>query len=93
MKHRSKATTLIVRLDAKTRRRLESFARVMKRSESFLARETISSYVEICERGLVEIQAGLSELDSGKRLDGAKVEAWLKTWGRGSETHQVSGWF
>lgn len=79
------STTLTVRLDKSTRKRLDSLARNMKRSKSFLAGEAIESYLEAQEWQLGEIHKSLSELDSGKIVDGEKVEAWLKTWGKKTE--------
>jgi predicted transcriptional regulator len=79
------STTLTLRLDSATRKRLESLARSTKRSKSFLAGEAIAAYLEAQEWQLGEIRAGLSELDSGKKVSGDKVAAWLKTWGKKDE--------
>ncbi len=79
------STTLTVRLDKSTRKRLESLARNTRRSKSYLAGEAIESYLEAQEWQLGEIHTSLSELDTGKSVDGEKVEAWLKTWGKKSE--------
>jgi predicted transcriptional regulator len=76
------STTLTLRLDTATRKRLDSLAKSTKRSKSFLAGEAIASYLEAQEWQLGEIRAGLSELDSGKKVNGEDVAAWLKTWGK-----------
>jgi predicted transcriptional regulator len=79
------STTLRLRLDSETSKRLESLAKSTKRSRSFLAGKAIDAYIETQERQLSEIRAGLSELDSGKKVKGEDVEAWLKTWGKNGE--------
>jgi RHH-type rel operon transcriptional repressor/antitoxin RelB len=81
----STSTTLTLRLDAATRKRLEALARSTKRSKSFLAGEAIAAYLEAQEWQLGEVRAGLSELASGKKVSGEEVTAWLKTWGKTGE--------
>jgi RHH-type rel operon transcriptional repressor/antitoxin RelB len=79
------STTLTLRLDTATRKRLDAIAKSTKRSKSFLAGEAIAAYIEAQEWQLGEIRAGLSDLDSGKKVKGEDVAAWLKTWGKKGE--------
>lgn len=78
--------TLSIRLDAKTKRRLESLAKRSKRSKSFLAAEAIVAFVEAEEWQLGEIQAGLSDLEGGDVVEHEKVSKWLSSWGKRSES-------
>ena len=78
--------TLSVRLDAVTKRRLESLAKQSKRSKSFLAAEAIAAFVELEEWQLGEIRAGIADLESGETVSHERVTAWLNTWGKRPES-------
>ena len=77
--------TLSIRIDAKTKKRLEALAQRSKRSKSFLAAEAIAAYVEVEEWQLGEIQAGITDLEQGKTTSHDRVSKWLKSWGKPSE--------
>jgi predicted transcriptional regulator len=74
-------TTLSIRIDIDTKKRLDALAKRARRSKSFLAAEAISSYVEAESWQLDEIQAGLKELDAGRAVDHREVAKWLRSWG------------
>ena len=78
--------TLSIRIDAGTKRRLDALSRRSKRSKSFLAAEAIAAYIESEEWQLGEIQAGIAELDSGRKVSHEKVSKWLSSWGKSNET-------
>jgi predicted transcriptional regulator len=78
-------TTLSVRLDVQTKKRLEALARRARRSKSFLAAEAIAAYVEAESWQLDEIHAGLQALDAGRSVPHEDVSAWLRSWGRTRE--------
>jgi predicted transcriptional regulator len=78
--------TLSIRIDPKTKKRLDALSRRSKRSKSFLAAETIAAYVDSEEWQLGEVQAGIAELDSEREVGHEKVVKWLKSWGKPSET-------
>ena len=63
--------TLSVRIDAGTKKRLDALA--------------IAAYVESEEWQLGEIQAAISELDSGHEVSHDKVSSWLRSWGTRGE--------
>lgn len=79
------STTLSVRLDVETKKRLETLAKRSRRSKSFLAAEAIAAYVESESWQLDEIRAGLEEIDAGRGVDHAKVTRWLRSWGKKRE--------
>jgi RHH-type transcriptional regulator, rel operon repressor / antitoxin RelB len=79
------STTLSVRLDSETKKRLEALAKRARRSKSFLAAEAITAFVEAESWQLDEIQAGLEELDRGRAVPHKDVANWLRTWGRKRE--------
>ena len=79
------STTLSVRIDVATKKRLEALARRARRSKSFLAAEAIAAYVEVESWQLDEIQLGMTDLDEGRGLAHEDVANWLQSWGRKRE--------
>lgn len=78
-------TTLSVRIDTDTKKRLEALAKRARRSKSFLAAEAIAAFVEAESWQLDEIQAGLKEIDEGRGVAHKEVSTWLRSWGRKRE--------
>lgn len=78
--------TLSVRIDAEMKKRLDALSKRSKRSKSFLAAEAIAVYIESEEWQLGELQAGITELESGKEVSHEKVSRWLRSWGKRGET-------
>ena len=78
-------TTLSVRLDADTKKRLEALAKRARRSKSFLAAEAITAFVEAESWQLDEILGGLAELDEGRGVTHERVSTWLRSWGQKRE--------
>ena len=74
-------TTLSVRIDANTKRRLDALAKRARRSKSFLAAEAITAFVDAESWQLDEIHAGLDELDRGHAVAHSDVTKWLRSWG------------
>jgi len=77
--------TLSIRIDAKTKKRLEALSKRTERSKSILAAEAIAAYVESEEWQLGELQAGIAELDSGQEVSHEKISKWLNSWGKPGE--------
>jgi predicted transcriptional regulator len=78
-------TTLSVRIDIGTKKRLEALAKRARRSKSFLAAEAIAAFVEAESWQLDEILGGLKELDEGRSVAHQEVSTWLRSWGRKRE--------
>ena len=78
-------TTLSVRIDATTKKRLEALAGRARRSKSFLAAEAIAAFVEAESWQLDEIEAGLEQLDAGRSVSHKTVSTWLRSWGQKRE--------
>lgn len=79
------STTLSVRIDVDTKKRLEALAKRARRSKSFLAAEAIAAFVEAESWQLDEIQTGIKELDDGRGVRHKDVATWLGSWGRRRE--------
>jgi predicted transcriptional regulator len=67
-----------IRVDRKTKARLEKLAKETRRSESRLAAEAIRSYVDVNEWQIAGIKEGLKEADAGKFVTKREVEATLR---------------
>jgi RHH-type transcriptional regulator, rel operon repressor / antitoxin RelB len=78
-------TTISIRIDATTKRRLEALAKRSRRPQSHLAAEAIATFVEAESWQLDDIQAGIAELDEGRGVPHEKVAGWLRSWGRKRE--------
>lgn len=81
-------TTLSVRIDLATKKRLEALAKSSRRTKSFLAAEAIAAYVDAESWQVEEIHAGLKELEEGRSVTHDKVSRWLRSWGKKGE-HKV----
>jgi len=79
------STTLSLRIDDDTKKRLDALARRARRSKSFLAAEAIAAYVEAEGWQLDEMEEGLEDLDRGRAVDHAAVAGWLRSWGKRRE--------
>ena len=75
------STTISVRIDARTKKQLEALAGRARRSKSFLAAEAITAFVAAETWQLNEMEAGLKELDEGRRVPHKDVATWLRSWG------------
>ena len=71
---------MTIRVDRKTKQRLEKLADATDRTKSFLAAEAIRSYLDLNEWQIQEIRAGLREADAGAFASDAEVEAVFAKW-------------
>lgn len=78
-------TTLSLRIDDETKKRLDALARRARRSKSFLAAEAIAAFVEAESWQLDEIEQGVGELDEGRSVSHQRVSTWLRSWGEPGE--------
>jgi RHH-type transcriptional regulator, rel operon repressor / antitoxin RelB len=83
---RPTTTTLTVRVDRRTRDRLQKLARATARSRSFLAAEAIRAFVDRNEWQIEAIKQGIADADAGRVVDHERVEAWLESWGSPDES-------
>ncbi len=73
---------MTIRVDRKTKTRLEKLAKAMERTKSYVAAEAIRSYVELNEWQITEIRVALKEADSGDFASEEEVQAVMKKWSR-----------
>jgi len=79
------STTLSVRIDIDTKKRLEVLAKRARLRSRFLPRKRFAAFVEAENLQLDEIQIGIKELDEGRGVPHKDVANWLRSWGRKRE--------
>jgi RHH-type transcriptional regulator, rel operon repressor / antitoxin RelB len=79
------SSVLSIRLNPRTKAKLEALAKASRRSRSFLAAEAIESYIASESWQLAEIDAGVSDLDANRTINHEEVRSWLKSWGQKRE--------
>jgi RHH-type rel operon transcriptional repressor/antitoxin RelB len=81
------STTLTIRLDDKTKERLDRLAKATARSKSYLVSNAIKEFIEINEWQIQEIKKALRKADrpDAKFIQHEEVESWLSTWGSDKE--------
>ncbi len=75
---------MTIRVDRKTKSRLEKLAKAMERTKSYVAAEAIRSYIDLNEWQIAEIKAALKEADAGDFATEDQVEAVVRKWRRGA---------
>lgn len=75
---------MTIRVDRKTKSRLEKLAKAMERTKSYVAAEAIRAYVDLNEWQIAEIRAALKEADAGDFASEAEIQAVMKKWRRGA---------
>ncbi len=87
---RSANTTTGIKLDVRTRARLKALSRARDRSQHWLMKTAIESYLDREEEAERIKQDTLERWEryemSGEQIDSTTIEAWLKTWGSKDET-------
>jgi RHH-type rel operon transcriptional repressor/antitoxin RelB len=69
------STTLTIRMDEKTKERLDRLAKSLDRSKSFIASHAIEDYLEVNEWQMQEIAAGMREAEAGRIIGHENVKA------------------
>jgi RHH-type transcriptional regulator, rel operon repressor / antitoxin RelB len=68
-----------LRLDQKTRRRLDRLAKATERSRAALAADAVRQYLDLNEWQIAAIEAGVREANRGRLIDHARLKAkWEK---------------
>lgn len=79
------SSTLSIRLNPRTKAKLDALAKSSRRSKSFLAAEAIEAFVAAESWQLGEIEAGIKDLDAHRTVDHQDVRGWLQSWGKKGE--------
>jgi RHH-type rel operon transcriptional repressor/antitoxin RelB len=75
---------MTIRVDRKTKSRLEKLAKAMERTKSYVAAEAIRAYVDLNEWQVGEIKAALKEADAGDFASHEEVQAVIRKRRRGA---------
>ncbi len=78
------SAVMTIRIDRKTKSRLQKLAKAMERSNSYLAAEAIRSYVDLNEWQIAEIKAALKEAEAGDFASEEEVRTTMNKWRRGA---------
>jgi RHH-type transcriptional regulator, rel operon repressor / antitoxin RelB len=79
------STTVSVRIDPTSKKRLEKLAKSTGRSRSFLAAEAINEYLDLNEWQVAGIQKAIASLDRGQGVAHERVREWVNSWGSKKE--------
>ena len=68
------AEVLTIRIDAKSKKRLEKLAKATARTKSYLAAQAVRNYLDLNEWQIAEIKKGIAEADRGEFATDAEVK-------------------
>jgi RHH-type transcriptional regulator, rel operon repressor / antitoxin RelB len=71
---------MTIRVDRKTKNRLEKLAKAMDRTKSYVAAEAIRAFVDLNEWQIAEIKTALKEADAGDFATGKEVQAVTRSY-------------
>jgi RHH-type rel operon transcriptional repressor/antitoxin RelB len=74
------STTVSVRIDSASKKRLEKLAKSTGRSRSFLAAEAINEYLDLNEWQVAGIQKAVASLGRGEGIPHEQVKKWVDSW-------------
>jgi RHH-type rel operon transcriptional repressor/antitoxin RelB len=76
---------MTIRVDRRTKSRLEKLAKAMDRTKSYVAAEAIRAYIDLNEWQIAEVKAGLKEANAGDFATADEVQVVMKKWRRGAD--------
>jgi RHH-type rel operon transcriptional repressor/antitoxin RelB len=68
------AEVLTIRIDAKSKKRLEKLAKATARTKSYLAAQAVRNYLDSNEWQIAAIKEGVRQADRGQFASAAKVK-------------------
>jgi len=75
------STLVSIRLPDELRREVDEFAKLTKRSRSFVVKEAVSAFIQEKRAYRVAIDEAVAEADRGVFVSGEAVDRWLASWG------------
>ncbi len=79
------STTLTIRIDEKTKERLEHLAEATARSKSYLVTSAINEFIKTNEWQIRAIEKAIKSADKGRLVDHEEVVKWVDSWGTSKE--------
>lgn len=79
------STTLTIRIDDKTKQKLERLAAATSRSKSYLVSAAINEFIATNEWQIRAIEKAVKSADKGHFVDHEEVVKWVESWGTSEE--------
>lgn len=79
------STTLTIRIDDKTKQKLERLAAATSRSKSYLVSTAINEFIATNEWQIRAIEKAVKSADKGHFVDHEEVVKWVESWGTSEE--------
>ena len=85
MKAATMAQPVSVRLEDQNRDNVDRFAKMTKRSRSFIINEAVEAYLKDRIQYLVELDEAVADAQSGYGHSSDQIHTWMKSWGTEKE--------
>lgn len=85
MKAATMAQPVSVRLEDQNRENVDRFAKMTKRSRSFIINEAVEAYLKDRIQYLVELDEAVADAHSGYGHSSDQIHTWMKSWGSENE--------
>lgn len=85
MKAATMAQPVSVRLEDQNRDNVDRFAKMTKRSRSFIINEAVEAYLKDRIQYLVELDEAVTDAQSGYGHSSDQIHTWMKSWGTENE--------
>lgn len=85
MKAATMAHPVSVRLEDQNRENVDRFAKMTKRSRSFIINEAVEAYLKDRIQYLVELDEAVADAHSGYGHSSEQIHTWMKSWGAENE--------
>jgi len=79
------STTLTIRIDEQTKKKLDRLAAAMARSKSYLVSSAINGFIEANEWQIQAIEKAVKSADKGHFVEHEEVVKWVESWGTTDE--------
>lgn len=74
-----------LRLDARTRARLEKAAKSQNRSAAFVVQRALNTYLDVQERFQKDMEDAIAEADKGVFVSQEAMHVWMASWDTDNE--------
>lgn len=79
-----------IRLNDRNKANVDRFAKMTRRSRSFVINEALEAYLQDRMRYLDELNEAVADAQSGYGHSSEQIHAWMKSWGTKNESSAPS---